>query len=91
MSLEWSDPPPPKRWASIVLELRRHPGRWARIESDVSERVAYSASGALRHHECEATVRKQDDGRGWSVWGRWVCPSEATSDAPEAPQKARKG
>jgi hypothetical protein len=77
--IEWTDPPfstratKRGRWERMLLELERHPGRWARLaqKSGVSlkQHAASIARRRLKGAEFEFTTRTRAD-RQVELYGR---------------------
>jgi hypothetical protein len=74
----WEDPPASQRgrrgWVpAFVAELRKHPGKWARVISpDGRETHGAGTRGNIKRAGCEVTGSQVgvEDG-GWRLWARW--------------------
>lgn len=85
VELKWQDPPSrikkPRTsiYADVIQALKANPGKWALITDDWR---ATSAPAAFRQAKCEATTRRNDDGKRWSVWARFpLAESKGRQDA----------
>lgn len=78
--VRWEDPPPPQsgpraamaELARVVVELKRHPGRWARVRDFKSRSGAGSTRQRVRkeHPDCEWQARAMPEGS--ALFGRFV-------------------
>lgn len=76
-SIEWSDPPARGggslnargRIDAIVAELKLHPGRWAKVRTNVVYRKQMGDAFQIRG--CEVITRKSTEGDGKDHYARW--------------------
>lgn len=73
VELVWQDPPSRrggigKDYSRVIDELKANPGRWALVIKDMK---TTAAPAAFRQAKCEATTRRNPDGKTWSVWVRY--------------------
>ena len=89
MGLRWEVPPAPNRkkgaYSDLVAELKKNPGKWARVDTLTKATSAYHLASTLRESGLEATAREIPNTaegeafRRWGVWARWAqtsVPSE---------------
>lgn len=80
-AVEWMDPPPSRRSSdhdrglntftdAVVDALRERPGRWARVDSQVSNTRGNGWQQAAGRKRCQAVVRTTDSGLV-DVYARW--------------------
>ncbi len=80
MEVVWEDPPPLQPtsraiWVLKARELSAHPGRWARVATDVDADYArQSVARQLRRAGCQVKTRTTTDDLLVSVWARWPQP-----------------
>lgn len=79
LGIVWEDPPGGRsiveEMRPIVVELRRNPGRWARVREFVKPNAASSASTQLRKEYPDIKWTPRKDGLGSILWARFVEPS----------------
>lgn len=82
----WENPPERKRgrvesgrWRTTAGELRKHPGRWAKIAQYPSSHSAYSLADRVRHGRLKSfepggafEARAAAEPGGGSVWARYT-------------------
>jgi hypothetical protein len=81
MKIIWKDPPPaPQRdprgkhndSMRVVAELRKHPGKWALVETGLQPKPATSTRMRWRRYGCEAEIRTDpNEPTTRVVYARW--------------------
>lgn len=77
-TLEWKEPPPRANsdTQEAIAQLQANPGRWARVQKEVS---SSAASQKWKNLGCEATHRKVESADGkprYDVYARWPEPKK---------------
>jgi hypothetical protein len=85
VEIVWQDPPSRggKGYEQIIEALKQNPGKWALVNPKWK---TSAAPAAFRQHGCEATTRKNDDGKTWSFYAR--SPMPKAQPRPAAPSPA---
>lgn len=70
----WEDPPPPttapeSSLPALVAELKSHPGKWALVSEDASNRLNSRATYLKQRYGCDAAIRTTD-GKS-RLYARW--------------------
>lgn len=83
LDIKWEDPPAqvrqgrPGKYLELLAELRKHPGRWARLDRASSSTASNFNSGkvaGIKPGEFEAVTRRVDGKVG--IWVRYVGGTE---------------
>lgn len=73
VEITWQDPPTrrqrPGEHDELIAVLKQNPGKWALISKDWKTNTS---PAVFKQQGCEATTRKNKDGKTWSVYVR--CP-----------------
>lgn len=93
MTVEWSDPPLPrrgpnngKRWPAIADALRERPGEWALVAENVDpstvSNITRGRYAGMPAGSFEATGRRVGDGSSRvNVWARFVAQRDPCNGA----------
>lgn len=87
VEIVWQDPPSRggKGYEHFIEALKQNPGKWALVSPDWKTTAPPSA---FRQNGCEATARKNVDGKTWSVYARAPIPKgQPRPAAPPADSK----
>lgn len=96
VELNWQEPPSRSKrgqsYESIIEELKKHPGQWALITSELR---SSAAPAAFRQAGCEATTRRnkdkaKDGAKTWSVWARYPDSKATPASSPVPTDPSRK-
>jgi hypothetical protein len=84
VEIVWQDPPSRggKGYELVIEALKQNPGKWALINPKWK---TSAAPAAFRQNGCEATTRKNDDGKTWSFYARSPIPKAQPRPAAPAP------
>lgn len=71
-AVEWEDPPPRSwgKYAPLVAELERHPGKWAKVSEGLTFRESENARRTLKSYWGCDVARRKINGSGYSLWAR---------------------
>lgn len=91
VELTWQDPPSRRgslhgTYEPIIEALKENPGRWALVMDNWK---TSSPPAAFKQKGCEATARRNEGSKTWSVYARFPRPKATTPAAP-APGAADK-
>lgn len=74
--IRWEDPPPARRWGTVVDALRARPGQWAVVATvDTLARASSLAQMFRKKSGIESVQRKVGD--EWRVYARAASSSAA--------------
>jgi hypothetical protein len=85
VEIKWQDPPTirqrPGAYDDVIAVLKQNPGKWALISEDWK---TSAGPAAFKQQGCEATTRKNTDGKTWSVFARCPISKEHPARIPTA-------
>jgi hypothetical protein len=85
VEMVWEAPPDgplrSNKYGPQLAELKKNPGRWARLRLAPSNSGAYGSRKAMRRivdgdEQYEFVVRLAEDGEGFGVWARYRTPEQ---------------